>query len=88
MKSILNWQRLKGLIQKGALVLPAVGKGIENWGNWEQVANSIGMIYTGFNFKDGTFRWDRLVQGYGPFVASIVATEGVSLLKRVLKGRI
>lgn len=86
MRSWLNFNRIKSWVQKIALIAPAVGTALEPVPPIEKINRGL-QRYTGFRFDGGvTWRWDKLIEGWGPYIAAVTVTEGISLLKRIIKG--
>lgn len=82
--SFLSWVKIKSWIRKIALVAPAAGRALGP-GTIQQKVNGAIADYTGYAMWDGSWSWQRLLRGWTPYVASIAVTEGVDLVKRLMR---
>jgi len=72
-------------IRIGALAAPAVRRVIQGAGDPMGTANNIISDYTGYNMTEGVWRWEYLVNGWAPYVASVLTTVGIPKLVSILR---
>ena len=84
-KGFLNERTIFSLLRKVALVAPAAARALAPG---ESPYNKLRLAladYTGFNLADGTWRWDRLIRGYAPYVVTKLATYGIEKLGGMIR---
>jgi len=77
------------LIRVGSLVAPAVSRALRTDVSPKLRLTWAMMDYTGFNMDDGSFKADRLVRGWMPFISTSLITYAIpkvnSLIKRLIR---
>jgi len=71
-------------IRFGALVAPAAAVAIGPGTPYGKLRTGIHK-YTGFNIDDQSWKIERLLQGWGPYVGAILATYGIPKLAAILR---
>ena len=72
------------LIRLGALAAPGIYRAAKG-GRPEDVVNDIFAYYTGYNVKDRKFRWEWLMQGWGPYLGAVFTTYGIPKLVSIIR---
>lgn len=76
--TIFKWIRV------AALVAPGVKAAIEGNTMEEKVAYVMAK-YTGYESWNHKFNWAQLVEGYGPFLAAVLATYGIPKIAGIIR---
>jgi hypothetical protein len=77
-------QSIEKLAKGGALLLPAAEAAFAQASTHDKVG-VIGARYTGFDIRDGSFQWGRLVEGWGPYVAVEAGTRIVHKIIGIIR---
>lgn len=83
-KSFFSTQSLFKFIRIGALVAPGVQAAMSTTDNKLRVSRVI-QRYTGYDIANNKFDWTYLGWGWMPYLASILATKGISKLSGILR---
>lgn len=83
-RSFLSTSSLFKYVRIGAFVAPAIG-GLTANAPWEDKWQGTLAMYTGYHPRYGDFRWDRLMQGWTPFVAATLITFGAQKLGGLIR---
>ena len=83
-RSFLSPGNLMKFVRVGALVAPAAYCFMKEpeWSN--KIGRSIS-LYTGYSVYDGKFRFEDLLRGWTPFVATSLVTYGIQKLSGVIR---
>lgn len=85
-KGGFNLSKIYKLARMGALALPAATTVMNQSLSGTEKLYKISQDYTGYNPYDGSFKMERLLQGWLPFIAASVVTYGVPKLTSILRG--
>jgi len=80
----INTQKLMKYLRMAALAAPIV-QGVANYGVSQAAAVTALRGYTGVNVQTGQFSMERLVEGWTPYLASVVATYGIPKLAGIIR---
>ena len=72
------------LVRLGALAMPAVGT-FMSLGTGREGMRHVGRKYTGYDYVDGSFKFDRLLQGWGPYIGACLATYGIPKIVSIIR---
>ena len=82
MPKVFKWIRVGALLGPGAYnTIHAYKMG---WGVEGALDNFVS-TYTGYSFINGTFSGERLAQGWGPYLMSVLATVGIPKIASILR---
>ena len=84
-RTTLNFQKIYGLIRKGALILPAAIT-LTGAGTMESKLKEIMRKYTGFNVRTGKWNPQDLILGWGAYLGAILGTVGIPKIASILRG--
>ena len=79
-----NSQKIMKYVRLAALGAPAIIAVLEP-GTPVQKAQKALQLYTGVG-PTGEFRWDKLVQGWTPYLAAVATTYGIPKLAGMIRG--
>ena len=80
-----NTQKIFKYLRLAALLGPAAGCAVRPVSNEEKIRDIL-VRYTGYDMRNNTFNGGALVQGWGPYVASVAVTYGIPKLAGIIRG--
>lgn len=84
-KSGFNLSKIYKLARMGALALPAATTVMNPNLSGTEKLYKISQDYTGYNPYDGSFKMERLLTGWLPFIVANVVTHGVPKLTSIIR---
>lgn len=84
-RGAFNTNKLFGLVRKAALVAPAIAIAVGPATPENKLKLGIRQ-YTGFDINTGTWSWENLMKGLGPYAGAVVATYGIQKLGSLIRG--
>lgn len=82
--SFLSTNSLFKYIRVGALAAPAISDVLTYKGDLHQMGNHLVWHYTGYNMDAAAFQWDGLIQGWTPFLTTMLITKGIQKISGMI----
>jgi len=83
-RGFLNVSTFFKFIKIGAFVAPAVHAALSRDNNRDRLSYGLEK-YTGYNINGGYFRAESLLEGWGPYIATLAITAGVQKLGGLIR---
>jgi len=84
-RSFLSFTTVFKFLKIGALVAPAAYAWLATSGSPQDKLTQVMARYTGFNMNDGTFNFNSLIAGWGPYLATSLIGVGIQKATGIIR---